>query len=394
LRATPETSKNILSEPAARLTLTMSALFCANGASTPFLPRWLDEDRGLSGIEIGAVVAGAQLVRIVIGPVVAAWADGFRDRRTPIRILTIAGFCLYALFSVSSGFVALFALALAAGSFIQALTPLVEGATLRASQTGRIPFGVARGIGSGAFILGNVGCGALIGLHGPWMVIAWLLASLALAAAAAWLLEPDASPPSAATLGFRGRLARGAELMREPRFLRIVVGAGFIQAAHAFYYSFSVLVWRGQGIAVSTTGVLWAFGVAVEIVFLAMLPFVEKRTSPETLLFLGGAGAALRWSAMALAPSEFLLWPLQALHTLSFAATHVGALRLVFREAPEEVAGLAQTLYAALAGGVLIGAATLVSGVLYDRFGAGGYWAMAVLAALGLWIVAPLRSAR
>jgi PPP family 3-phenylpropionic acid transporter len=43
---------------------------------------------------------------------------------------------------------------------------------------------------------------------------------------------------------------------------------------------------------------------------------------------------------------------------------------------------------------VLIGAATLVSGVLYDRFGAGGYWAMAVLAALGLWIVAPLRSAR
>jgi PPP family 3-phenylpropionic acid transporter len=369
----------------------MCALFSASGVVTPFLPRWLEEDRGLNGVEIGAVVAAGQLVRIFIGPVIAAWADGFRDRRTPIRILTIAGLGLYAFFSVSSGFVALLMFSLAAATFTQALTPLVEAAALRASQTGAIPFGVARGIGSGAFILANVGAGWLIGVYGPQVTIVWLLASLVLATASAWILKPDAAPQSAASLGFRGRLRRGGALMLEPRFLRIVVGSGLIQSAHAFYYSFSVLVWRGQGVSDSAAGMLWAFGVAVEIAFLALLPQIEKRATPETLLLLGGAGALVRWSALAFAPTGFLLWPIQALHALTFAATHVAALRLVFREAPEEIAGLAQTFYAALSGGVLLGTATLASGLLYDRFGAGGYWAMAALAAAGLWIAAPLR---
>jgi PPP family 3-phenylpropionic acid transporter len=98
----------------------------------------------------------------------------------------------------------------------------------------------------------------------------------------------------------------------------------------------------------------------------------------------------LRWSLLAISPSLVLLWPIQALHALSFAATHVAALRLVLREAPEEVAGLGQTLYAALAAGALIGIATLASGLLYESFGAGGYWVMAALAVVGLWIVAPL----
>ena len=43
------------------------------------------------------------------------------------------------------------------------------------------------------------------------------------------------------------------------------------------------------------------------------------------------------------------------LTALSFAAVHVGAMRLIYREAPESAAGLAQTLYAALASGLLMG---------------------------------------
>ena len=38
------------------------------------------------------------------------------------------------------------------------------------------------------------------------------------------------------------------------------------------------------------------------------------------------------------------------------------------------------------------GLATAASGPLYDRFGAGGYWAMAAMAVAGLVAAAPLRS--
>jgi PPP family 3-phenylpropionic acid transporter len=44
---------------------------------------------------------------------------------------------------------------------------------------------------------------------------------------------------------------------------------------------------------------------------------------------------------------------------------------------------MAQTLYAVLSGGILLGCATLISGFLYDHIGAGGYWAMSAIAALG-----------
>jgi PPP family 3-phenylpropionic acid transporter len=175
-----------------------------------------------------------------------------------------------------------------------------------------------------------------------------------------------------------------------PPFARILLSAGLIQAGHGFYYGFSVLVWSAQGLSAATIGLLWAFGVAMEVLFLACLPYVERRFSPEALLIVGGAAGAVRWSLLALAPSGFLLWPIQGLHALSFAATHVGALRLVMRTAPEEVVGLAQTLHAALAAGVLLGLATLTSGLLYERYGAGGYAAMAVLAGCGLVIALPL----
>jgi PPP family 3-phenylpropionic acid transporter len=44
---------------------------------------------------------------------------------------------------------------------------------------------------------------------------------------------------------------------------------------------------------------------------------------------------------------------------------------------------MAQTLYAALSAGVLMGCSTLLSGYLYDHVGAKGYWAMAALCVVG-----------
>jgi PPP family 3-phenylpropionic acid transporter len=62
---------------------------------------------------------------------------------------------------------------------------------------------------------------------------------------------------------------------------------------------------------------------------------------------------------------------------------HVGAMRLLHRDAPEQSAAMAQTLYAVMSGGLLMGASTLMSGRLYDVGGAIGYWAMAAMAGAG-----------
>jgi PPP family 3-phenylpropionic acid transporter len=370
---------------AARVTLAMSCLFASNGVTMVFLPRWLEAARGLSGAEIGAVIALAQLARIGTGPIVAFWADGADDRRTPLRVLAVGGLLAYAaFFFLAHEFLALMALGFVALSLTSLVVPFIEGATLRATATGRLPYGFVRGIGSIAFIVANVAGGVLVAEFGVWAVPAWTLGALTLFSAATWLaLPPDPAPHAAQPKQPGEQSAALKSLLRNRRFLILIVTCGLIQSAHAFYYSFSTLAWRGQGLSADAIGLLWSVGVVVEVAFLWTLPFFERRTSPEMLILIGGIGAVVRWIGLGFAPLGFWLWPLQLLHALSFAATHVGGMRLVYREAPERVAGMAQTLYSILTGGVLMGAATLGSGLLYDSIGAHGYWAMAAMALAG-----------
>jgi len=82
---------------------------------------------------------------------------------------------------------------------------------------------------------------------------------------------------------------------------------------------------------------------------------------------------------------------LQAVHALTFAATFLAGVQIVERLSPPAAQTAAQTLSSVLSAGVLIGLATAASGPLYDRFGFGGYWAMAGMALAGLIAAAPLR---
>lgn len=384
------TSESRLTSPGARITLTMSFWFCAWGITTPFLPRWLEVEKGLTGVEIGAVLAASQLLRIFSGPALASWADGFKDRRTPIRILALLSLALFALYlTLADGFWALFVVSFAANSIAQAVGPLIEGAALRAGQDGRIPFGVARGIGSTFYILGNVGGGALVAAIGLIAVPIWTLVCLIGVNLIVWfLLAPDSAPPR--TGGFRARLKTGLKTAATPRFALLLAGCGLILAGHAFYYAFSAIIWRGQGVSATTVGYLWAIGVAFEVGLLFMLPRIERRFSPEMLIMIGAVAGIIRWTGLAFAPTGWVLWPLQILHGLTFSTAHVGALRIIQRDAPDEHSLFLQTAHAALHAGIVIGAASVLSGWLYDHVGAAGYWAMTAMCVLGAALIIPL----
>lgn len=380
-----------MSRPALGVTAFMALLFAGTGVALPFLGRWLSEARGLSGAEVGAVLASASLSRALVGPLIAAWADGFADRRAPLRLFVIAALGGYGAMALSHGFWALFLTGFFAATMAQAVTPLIEAAALRAGMNGRPGYGVIRGIGSGAFIFANIAGGALVARFGVEAAIVWLLTTLALTGAVGiWGLARDPAPPAAAQASYRERLRGGLALLRAPAILFTVLAAGLIQSSHGFYYGFSALVWRDAGLEGTLVGLLWAFGVAIEVGFLASLPMIERRFGPEALLVFGGFAAVVRWSAMALAPPLWALWPLQGLHALSFAATHVGAIRILLREAPESLAGFAQTLYAAIGAGTAIGLTTLLSGWLYDAVGVRGYGAMAIVALIGAGLTPPV----
>ncbi len=358
----------------------------AAGAAMPFLPVWLKEHHSLSGPEVAIVTSGAVLLRVLHGPPIAAWADAVRDRRHPVQILAGVSALLYLLFGTVTGFAALAIMGFILYVFVQAVGPLLESAMLRAARDDGVDYGVARSVTSLTFILGNIVGGYLVRVFGPEAALHWAQAGLLATFLAALWLQPDRSPGAdAPRVGVRQRLREAVTLLRHPTMTSLLIATCAVQSAHAFYYGFGSIVWRDQGVPADLIGYLWAFGVLAEIGFLATSRVWLARLGPERLILIGCVGAVVRWGAMALAPSVAMLWPLQALHALTFAAAHVGAMRILHDTAPESQAGTAQALYAAIAaGGTAMGLAQIASGGLYEAFGAAGYASMALMAALGL----------
>ncbi len=366
------------------LGLFYSAMFIGTGAASPYMPVWFDA-RGLNGAQIGLILSLPMLARAVTAPGLAVWADRFKLRRTALIFMGAGVAALYAVMALPLGFVGWAVVWFCAYSAFATMSPLADVIALNRSRRDGFNFGWPRGMGSVAFIIANVGMGALLVRGSPDLVLVWITAAAVLSAVAARVvLPPDPVHEEGHVTVAADRWAGLGSLLRDPAFMTAAVSAGLIQSAHAFYYGFSTLAWRAQGIPESMTGVLWGVAVAVEVVFLWFFEPLQRSLGPRRLLLIGAVGALVRWTALAFAPPLWLLFPLQALHTLSYAATFLASVQIVQRISTPKTASSAQAVNSALSGGVLMGLATIASGPLFDRFGAKGYLLMTAMCVLGL----------
>jgi PPP family 3-phenylpropionic acid transporter len=380
--------------PPIRLGLFYGAIFIGSGVSSPYLPVWFAH-HGMSGSRIGLILSLPMLARALTAPLLAIWADSFRLRRTALMLLSLAVTATYALMALPWGFAWQAVVWFAASSMFTTIAPLTDVIALRRARIDGFNFGWPRGIGSAAFIVGNLGMGFMLTRGSPELVLVWMVAAVAATSLAArLLLPPDPVHEDGPGESFAHRMAGLSGLLKDPAFMTAVLSAGLIQSAHAFYYGFSTLAWKQQGIPENITGLLWATGVTTEICFLWFMEPWRRRIGPRNLLALGGIGAIIRWTALAFSPPLWLLFPLQTLHALSYAASFIASLLLVEQLATPRNASAAQAINSALSGGVLSGVATLLSGWLFDHAGARGYLLMSAMCVAGMVGVARLYGVR
>jgi PPP family 3-phenylpropionic acid transporter len=96
----------------------------------------------------------------------------------------------------------------------------------------------------------------------------------------------------------------------------------------------------------------------------------------------------VRWTLTAQEPSLVLLAPLQVLHCLTFGLTQVGIMSLLVHHVPPHVMARGQGYFAACSGVIYTGA-SILSGMIYARYGQGVYYLMAAMALLGgvvIWL--------
>lgn len=379
---------------APRTALQYVLLFGASGVTLPFAGLWFSA-QGMNGAQIGALLAMPMIGRVVSGPLLAVWADGFKLRRTAIALLGLVMAVGYGTAGLVDNYYVR-----ALGWFVgataaAALIPLGDVLTLRLSRRESYPFSLPRGCGSLAFVLANITMGSLLTVMTPDIIIVWIVTASSLIALSAWLmLPPEPVHEDGVLLSGLERFRGLGRLLKHRVFVTAIIAIGMVQASHAFYYGFSAISWKAQGMPATMTGLLWAFSVAVEIAFMWIIDPWRRRmgVGAYTLLLIGVGAAVVRWCLMATEPSLWMLWGLQSLHALTFAATYLAGVEIVQALSPAKDHTSAQTLASVLSAGVLIGIATALSGGLYDMFGAGGYLAMAVMALIGGVFTLSIRS--
>jgi MFS transporter, PPP family, 3-phenylpropionic acid transporter len=368
---------------AVRLAAFYAAIFAVTGCHLPFFPVWL-RAVGIDAAWIGIISAIPAVTRFTVLPVVT----GLAERRGAVR-----GAMIVTTIATTIGFVAIGTQHLPVAVFLAyALTaavwtptvPLTDAYALRGVVRYGLDYGPVRLWGSAAFIIGALGCGWLADVIAAKHLIWIIAASAALGALISFGLQPlDAR--KAQTVAQRGSPA----LLRDRGFLAVLAASALIQGSHSTYYVFGSITWQLAGLGGLTIAVLWALGVVAEIVVFALSP--RFSIQPSTLMVIGGLGAVARWLITAQEPPVAVLAVVQLAHGLSFGLTQLGTMGLMVRHVPMPVVTRAQG-YLAACTGIVSSAASIASGMIYERYGQGAYYAMAAMALLGAAIMWTARS--
>ncbi|MCR9128568.1 MAG: MFS transporter [Alphaproteobacteria bacterium] len=370
-----------------RFALFFGAFYFGFGAYLPYMPVWY-EARGLTPELIGLAAGAAMAGRVIAAPLGAALADRMAKRRHAVLGFALGSLLIFLAHIPASSPWAIVTLALLAGGAFSGVVPVIDAFAMNEASRRRFAFGPPRSVGSAAFILGNLGCGALIGVYGGEAALYWTLLGAALAVCTALLLPEGRRTQAAA----RGETPAGGLItaLTAAGLPLAFAASALIQAAHGFYYAFSAVAWQAAGVPSAYVGALWATGVAAEIVFFQLSARQLSHISPPMLMALGGAAAVVRWIALAFGPPLPVLFALQLLHAFSFGATYLGFLRYATAHAPSRYAATAQAVNSALGGGLVLAAATYASGFAYSALGQGGFALMAIPSLAGLCCAAAL----
>ena len=378
-----------------RFMLLYAAMYAAFGVASPFLPAFVSA-RGLSAEQLGLVLSAGTAVRLLTAPLAGRTGDLLQGLRVVLVVCTALAASATLGYLPAHGFWPLLALSLWHAASLGPVTILADALALGAASpppgSGRrgFEYGWVRGTGSAAFIVGTLLSGQAVSAWGL-DVIVWLQAMLLGAAAGAATLVPELMHHRTAP-DVRAPAGGVLMLLRLPRFRHLVLVAALILGSHAMHDAFAVIRWSTAGVSPTTVSVLWSESVAAEVlVFFIIGPTIVTWLTPAGALAVAALAGVLRWTVVAQSAEVMALALVQPLHGITFALLHLACMRVIARTVPQGLEGTAQAIYGTVGIGAASALLTLVSGALYARMGAQGFWVMAALCALAFPLTWKLR---
>jgi PPP family 3-phenylpropionic acid transporter len=373
------------------------------GLFFPFFSLYLRENVGLSGTEVGAVLALIPAVGIFAQPFWGNVADRTGARARVLALLALGASIGYSALALGSGFAALLLLTAALACFSTALIPTTVAVTLGLTRDrGPHAFGLCRVWGTIGFFVVVAAFPDLLDEFQAWRGLTavdggpsepGLEMMLPLTGALVLIggLAALAIPPGGA-LSLRANRGDWRQLLRHRPYVRLLAFtfiAYLLLQGPMWFFPVYVRAHDGSLDAVSH---MWVLMLIPEVPLIALSGASLQRVGARGLLALGVIAGGLRWTVCGLAPGSSLSIYVQLLHGVVVAGLVVGAPLYVDAAVPERLRSTGQGALAMV--GLSLGgiSSNLATGWLLEHHGAdipyiaGGVGALLLGCLVPLWL--------
>ncbi len=350
-----------------------------------FLPYWslYLEHIHFNAIEIGELSA-LMVATKVIAPNLWGWIADHTGKS--LRIIRIASFfaaLIFVGFLYKDNYIWVAMVTIGFSFFWNAALPQFEAATLFHLKEEPHRYSKIRLWGSIGFIFSVLGIGRIVDFYSidylPEMIVC-LLSLIWLVS----LMTPEVH------VFHKEKHAIGiSKIVKQPEVIAFFVVYMLLQLAHGPYYVFYSIYLNQFNYTSSVIGLLWALGVAAEVLLFVLMKRILVWFSLRSILLLSIFFSICRWLIIAFyVESLSAMIFAQLLHAASFGSSHVVAIHLVHKYFGEQHQGKGQALYSSLSFGLGGMVGSLFSGYFWDLYGAWFVYTLAAFSCLIAFIIA------
>ncbi len=339
---------------------------------------------GYNNSEIGMLLAAINILAVFLQPLMAAFVD--KSSRISLKdfIAIILGsvfvFSLLIWMTSGSKYLTMVLIALAFGILIST-QPLINAICFRYEQMGiKINYGVARGIGSGAYALTSFGLGNLIEKFDASFLPIYYMGTVTILIGLIYTYAPKNEKGEVVTARTAGlldgeldkveveALSMKAFIKKYRAFSAFILGCAFVFFPHSLINNFMIQVMHeiGGGSAQMGTAIFIAAGLEIPVMFL--FTRIQKSVDCSCLLKLTAVVFTIKHLLTYMAGSVAMFYMAQILQIVGFGLFMPAAVYFVDQviDFDDLVKGQAMITGAMTLGST---AASMVGGILLDVVG-------------------------
>lgn len=333
--------------------------YAAIGAFSPFVSLYY-RDLGMTGLQLGVLMALPALWAALTGPVWGAVADSLAIHRMLLRITLLVATVVALLATRPTHFVSLLILMSILAASLVPIAPLMDSYAITEAERRGTSYGSLRVMGSIGYTVMVLVMGWVLGDDVSSRFLIWYAGCLALA----WL--SIFGLPRLVERRPRPLLDGLQAVGRSAPFLLLILVAYLLASGFAVISSFLSIHMQELGASTDLIGVAFAVSAVSEFPVLFFSGWLLTRVRPSRVLLIAICAYLARFAILSVAPDAGWIIASQLMHGLSFGAFLIASVTLAHRLVGKENAATAQAVLGTMSIGFGSITGSLIAGALLD----------------------------